>query len=127
MRKKGRHPEMGGESCWGGESTGGQSVPSPPCVPFTKNAAELCSAGQPGGKSSLPEAGRVVPLAKNVRAGHSQLEMVETNISRKADCYELWIELTTRCVLLRMNTRRGTQPTARSTWGLQRAPDGSTE
>lgn len=32
-------------------------------------------------------------LAKNVRAGYSQWEMVETNISRKADCYELWLEL----------------------------------
>jgi hypothetical protein len=33
-------------------------------------------------------------LAKNVRAGYSQLEMVE-RISFEADCYEVWLELTT--------------------------------
>ena len=49
----------------------------------------------------MREVGCVRALAKNVRAGHSRGEMVETNISRKADCYGLWLELPPGSVSLR--------------------------
>jgi hypothetical protein len=57
------------------------------------NSLNLCSLpkGKLVARGGLGRAGRA--LAKNARAGHSQLERVETTISRRADCYELWLEL----------------------------------
>src|ERR1700730_7225120 len=113
MRKKGRQGGRGGESCWGSRVSGGQECPLSTMRAINKKRSRA-SLGRTAG-------------AEKVRCARQAGSWVETNISRKADGYELWLELTTRCVLLRMNRRTGTQPTARSTWRLQRAPDGSTE
>ena len=48
MRRKGRNPGTGWESCWGKAKGGGPECPLSTMRAIQKSVAKLCSAGQPG-------------------------------------------------------------------------------